>query len=48
MNLFRQADSLLVQEAAVVPLSYGRPHWLVKPWISNFPTSWINNIIELH
>jgi len=33
MRLYRQADKILVQDAVVLPLSYGRQHVLVKPWV---------------
>jgi len=54
MRLYRQADAVLVGEAAVVPLSYGRRHLLVKPWVKNFraPTLywwyWQDIIIDPH
>jgi ABC-type transport system substrate-binding protein len=54
MKLYHTADSLLVQEAAIMPLGYTRLHLLVKPWVSRFPTSAIkrwfckNTIIEPH
>ena len=31
MELYRQADRILVQEAAIMPL-YGLDHLLRKPW----------------
>jgi ABC-type oligopeptide transport system substrate-binding subunit len=35
MQLYREADRILVaEEAAVVPLSYGRGRILAKPWVS--------------
>jgi len=34
MALYRQADRILVEEAAVVPLTYNQFHLLVKPWVS--------------
>jgi ABC-type transport system substrate-binding protein len=54
VGLLRQADRVLVQEAPIVPLLYGRQHLLVKPWVSSFPISALNNwfwkdtIIEPH
>jgi oligopeptide transport system substrate-binding protein len=39
MDLYHAADTLLVQEAAIMPLAYARLHLLVKPWVSRFPTS---------
>jgi ABC-type transport system substrate-binding protein len=39
LRLYQQAEQILVEEAAVVPLTYGRLHMLVKPWVSHFPVS---------
>ena len=39
MRLYHEADTLLVQEAVIMPLGYTRLHLLVKPWVSRFPTS---------
>jgi ABC-type oligopeptide transport system substrate-binding subunit/class 3 adenylate cyclase len=33
IKLYRQADRILVEEAAVIPLTYGRVHMLIKPWV---------------
>lgn len=54
MALYRQADRILIEEAPVIPIGYGRQHLLVKPWVSKFPTSaikhlfWKDVIIEPH
>ena len=54
MRLVGQADRILIEEAAVMPLTYGRSHLLVKPWVRRFPTSpvrwwfWKDVIIEPH
>nr|NIV30129.1 hypothetical protein [Anaerolineae bacterium] len=54
LELLRQADQVLVHEASIIPLLYGRQHLLVKPWVSNFPISplnrwyWKDTIIEPH
>jgi ABC-type oligopeptide transport system substrate-binding subunit/DNA-binding SARP family transcriptional activator len=54
IELLRQADRILVREAAIVPLLYGRWHLLVKPWIRCFRLSplhgwyWQDIIIEPH
>ncbi|NOZ28314.1 MAG: AAA family ATPase [Chloroflexi bacterium] len=54
MRLYRQADRILVEEAVIMPLTYGRMHLLVKPWVRKFPTSairqwfWKDVIIEPH
>jgi oligopeptide transport system substrate-binding protein len=54
MTLYRQADRLLMEEAAIVPLCYGRVHIFVKPWVRNLPLAplegwfWKDVIIEPH
>jgi ABC-type oligopeptide transport system substrate-binding subunit/class 3 adenylate cyclase len=54
MKLYQQADRILVEEAAIAPLVYGRSHLLVKPWVSKHFTSaigawfWKDVIIEPH
>jgi oligopeptide transport system substrate-binding protein len=54
LQFYRQADKLLVQEAAVMPFTYGRIHMIIKPWVTRFPTSatrwwhWKDVIVEPH
>ncbi|NOR90492.1 MAG: hypothetical protein GQ524_09585, partial [Anaerolineales bacterium] len=54
MKLYKQADKILVEEAAVMPLNYGRWHIFVKPWVSKCPTSaiyifrWKDVVLEPH
>jgi ABC-type oligopeptide transport system substrate-binding subunit len=54
LKMYQQADEILIEEAVVMPLAYGRAHWLVKPWVTRFPTSpigghfWRDVIIEPH
>jgi oligopeptide transport system substrate-binding protein len=54
MSLYQRADRILVEDAAVLPLSYGRFHLLVKPWVRKYPVSpvawsfWKDVIIESH
>jgi ABC-type oligopeptide transport system substrate-binding subunit len=54
MRMLQQADRILVEEAAIMPLTYSRLHLLVKPWVTKFPTSavkwWFlkDVIIEAH
>jgi oligopeptide transport system substrate-binding protein len=54
MALYARADQILVEEAAIMPLLYGRQHLLVKPWARQFPTSasrwwfWKDVVIEAH
>jgi oligopeptide transport system substrate-binding protein len=45
MRLYAQADRILVEGAAFVPLTYGRVHWLVKPWVTAFPFSALGHFI---
>jgi ABC-type transport system substrate-binding protein len=39
--LYQQAEQMILDDAAVVPLSYGVENWLVKPYVKNF---WITPI----
>jgi oligopeptide transport system substrate-binding protein len=39
MRLYGEADRVLIEEAAIMPLAYGRTHLLVKPWVKTIPTS---------
>jgi ABC-type transport system substrate-binding protein len=54
IKLYGQADRILTEEAAIVPLAYARWHSLVKPWVSKFPMSaikwwfWKDVVIEPH
>jgi len=54
IKLYRQADRILVEEAAIIPFTYGRLNMLVKPWVRKYPTSaltgwfWKDVIIEPH
>ncbi|MBU0490295.1 MAG: tetratricopeptide repeat protein [Chloroflexi bacterium] len=54
MARYTEADRLLVQEAAIMPFTYGRIHLLVQPWVHRFPTSaikwwyWKDVVIEPH
>jgi ABC-type oligopeptide transport system substrate-binding subunit/DNA-binding SARP family transcriptional activator len=54
ITLYRQADRILIEEAPVIPIGYGRQHLLVKPWVSRIPTSaikylfWKDVVIEPH
>ncbi len=53
MALYRRADRLLVEQAALLPLYYGRVFLLVKPWLRTpcLPTCqlvWKDAIIEPH
>jgi ABC-type transport system substrate-binding protein len=51
--LYQQADSILVAEAPVVPLTYVRIHRLVKPWVrspsfAHYGNYWKDFVIEPH
>jgi ABC-type oligopeptide transport system substrate-binding subunit/class 3 adenylate cyclase len=54
MALYREADRILMEEAVVLPLSYGREDWLIKPWVKRYPVSPIRElfakdvVIEAH
>jgi ABC-type oligopeptide transport system substrate-binding subunit len=44
MVLYRQADRMIVEEAVVLPLTYGRQQVLVKPWVARYPLSAVGNV----
>ena len=54
LRLYENADEILIEQAAVIPLTYSWSHTLVKPWISKFPASplnlwlWKDIIIDSH
>jgi ABC-type oligopeptide transport system substrate-binding subunit len=54
MRMYQQADRILIEEAPILPLAYGRFHILVKPWVRRYLTSplrwwyWKDVIIEPH
>jgi oligopeptide transport system substrate-binding protein len=55
MQIYQQADRILMEEAVIMPLLYLPRHMLLKPWIRKFPTTAIKNpgfwkdvIIEPH
>jgi oligopeptide transport system substrate-binding protein len=54
MDLYRQADRILVEQAAIMPLAYVGRQLLMKPWVSRYPTCaisrgfWKDVIIEAH
>jgi oligopeptide transport system substrate-binding protein len=55
VELYRQADRILTEEAVIIPLTYSPTHLLQKPWVSNFvtvavkhPGFWKDVIIEPH
>jgi ABC-type oligopeptide transport system substrate-binding subunit len=54
IRLYREADRILVQEAAIMPVFYMRRHNLVKPWVRKYPVSaitssaWQDVVLEPH
>ena len=54
LKLYAEAERILVEEAAIVPLIHWRWHRLVKAWVKRFPSSgiylpaWKQVIIEPH
>ena len=46
MAMYRQAERLLVEEAPVVPISYGYYHMLVKPWVVTRPVNVAGFIVK--
>ena len=54
MRLYQQADTILMEDAPLVPLWYLGSDLLVKPWVRRYPTSamgdwfWKDVIIEPH
>lgn len=39
LTLYRRAERILIESAAVIPFTYGRTHVLIKPWVRNYPIS---------
>ena len=54
LDLYRKAEKLLFEELPVLPISYRRFDYLLKPWCRNFPVSpskgryWKEIILEPH
>jgi oligopeptide transport system substrate-binding protein len=54
MQLYQKADRILIEDAAILPLTYMRYHMLKKPWVKKYPLSsqkssyWKDVIIEPH
>jgi ABC-type oligopeptide transport system substrate-binding subunit/class 3 adenylate cyclase len=48
LKVYAQAERILIDEAPIVTLFYGRSEQLVKPWVKNYPGPWKNVIIEPH
>jgi len=39
IRLYQRADKMLIDESIVLPLANYVGHFLVKPWVKNFPLS---------
>jgi oligopeptide transport system substrate-binding protein len=54
LSMYRQAEHLLIGELSLFPLTYGRFHSLLKPWVGNYPLNplaipnWKDAFIEEH
>ncbi len=54
LKFYQAADRLLMQEAGIMPLTYGQAHLMIKPWVKRYPTSalrasyWKDVITEPH
>ncbi len=54
LRLYAQADRILIEAAAVIPITYSWSHTLVKPWVRKFPALalnewlWKDIVIEMH
>ncbi len=54
MQLYEQAEQLLAVEVPIIPLTYGRVHLLLKPWVKGYQLStmkgqfWKDVFIEPH
>jgi oligopeptide transport system substrate-binding protein len=54
IQLYRQAERILLEEAPVIPVVYGRQHMLIKPWVQKLSSSvirenyWKDVVIDPH
>ena len=51
LNLYRQADRIVVEDAIILPVCHPTEHLLVKPWVRRFRNewrSWHEVVIEPH
>jgi len=54
LGLYTQADRILIESAAIIPLTYSWYYVLVKPWVRKFPSSafnqwlWKDIVVEAH
>jgi len=53
ISLYHEADRILVEAAAIIPMTYLRWHWLAKPWVRSrlselLDHRWKDVVIEPH
>jgi oligopeptide transport system substrate-binding protein len=54
MKVYAEVERMLAEEVPLLPLTYGRTHMLLKPWVRRYPVSvrrepyWKNVILEPH
>jgi oligopeptide transport system substrate-binding protein len=54
MELYQEADRMLMEQAVIVPLDHGGASLLVKPWVKKYPMTfmdfgvWRDVVIEAH
>jgi ABC-type oligopeptide transport system substrate-binding subunit len=54
MARYRRAERILIENAAVIPLVYGRSNLLVQPWLASYPISairwwyWKDVVVQAH
>jgi oligopeptide transport system substrate-binding protein len=44
LQSYARAEHILVDEAPILPLLYGRQHWLIKPAVKKFPIAAMGNV----
>lgn len=42
LELYTQADKILIEAAVIIPITYSWSHTLVKPWVGKFPALALN------
>jgi len=40
LDLYRQADRIVVEDALILPFFHPVEHLLVKPWVQNYRAEW--------
>lgn len=43
LGLYQEAERILAKEAVLVPLGYFPEHFMLKPWVTRYPTSGVKN-----